>query len=130
MIDPALLDRLREADPETWKRFSVGMASMGPRFFNRGNLTYDNEEIRTHKFEAAYIPVGQMPVEFVEAWLQHVLQETIAKKKWVWDIGVPMMPPHGYIGIIQKNLDDNLVKVKARSPTEALLHAYLKAIKD
>lgn len=123
VIDPALLTRLEKADPETWGRIVRGVPLKPCGQY----LTYDNGEIRSVMYKAAYIPFGELLPEVAEAWLQHVLQDAIRANGWQFKLqSVKIDGNPGYESVIW------IVRGERRdignSPAEAILRAYLAAI--
>lgn len=105
MIDPALLTRLREADPETHDRYVNLMRDIDPLC-------------------ECDIPVCE------NAILQAVLQDAIRAKGWQ---GIVLFDEDGSRSVIDGpnrgfGQRDKLSEQTANSPAEALLRAYLAAI--
>lgn len=113
MIDPALLDRLREADPDTWKRFDETEL-----FTYREYDDYGSIECYAYQEDV---------IEAVRAaWLQHVLQEAIASREWAYQI--MHTPRHIKATVLKKCI--YTIFGEGKTDTEALLRAYLGAIKE
>lgn len=126
MIDPALLDRLQKADPDTWNRF------VDTELFTYNEYD-DYGKTERYAYQEDLIEAAR------EAWLQHVLQEAIRTQKWhllqsqdpstrVYYVEISKIAP-GYAGdhytehclwLIGSGEDN--------SPADALLKAYLEAI--
>lgn len=110
MIDPALLDRLREADPDVYEEWKGMM------------ITF---------------PVIREGSRISDAWLQHVLQEAIRVRKWYLK-QYHRLGNDSVLGgqsmaqiILSKptTFDEASPKwYEGESPAEALLRAYLAAI--
>lgn len=100
MIDPSLLARLQKADPGA---------------HNAWKIMHDVYSIREGSAMS-------------DAWLQHVLQDTIAAKGWFywiqWDTN------YGNVaGVNKEHPDKEYMCDDADSPAEALLKCYLAAVK-
>jgi hypothetical protein len=110
MIDPALLDRLREADPETYGRYlseKIGESDGGFKVIKIDMLS-------------------DVPDCVKEAWLQHVLQEAIQTKGWSYHMWY--IHQGKYVEALI-SMHNNTIDFKCDTESEALLRAYLEAIK-
>jgi hypothetical protein len=119
MIDPALLDRLREADPETWTRLNETEIA---------DYSYDSDDGDIF----CYIYFEQLNEVAKDAWLQHVLQEAIREKGWAFQQTLTFQgTPFAKIAFKNKDGSKHFMPDEHGSCyAEALMRAYLEAIKD
>ena len=130
-----LLDRLREADPETYKRIARGIP-LQPR---GQYLAFDGGKITACQYHEPYIPFDNLLPEAACAWLQAVLQDAISNRGWIWEVSllankkdhcacISEVAP-GYDGDHWTEEHEYMITEQiAGSPAEALLRAYAEAI--
>ena len=124
----ALADDLRRKDPETWEKIERGIP-LKPR---GQYLTYDNGEIRSVQYEAAFIPFSELPAEVAMNWLQGCLQRACEKRGWPIVLAFDCNPvhPRTWEAEICNGLENGVLGSAkgCPSPAHALLAAYLQAL--
>ena len=102
-----LLDKLKQVDLATYKRY-------------QGGMIYTSGE-----------PIPCFDLELHMAWLQAVLQDAIASKGYMFSVSHiwarESLPAYRWKARIFID-PDNIIEVRGDSPAEALLAAYVEAI--
>lgn len=119
MIDPSLLARLREADPETYKQ--IEEVNWAKELAEETEYVCDEWGHRCHL---------SLPDCYDEAILQHVLQDAIRAEKWRYF--QESTRDEGFSAYIGKPEGKQSMQIGSRcygnSPAEALLKCYLAAV--
>ena len=126
------LNLLREKEPATWEKIARGL----PMIPHHTYYTYDvvNGTKTAHQDDRAWIPFNELPPEVALAWLQAVLQDAIQTKidytaqriKHTWSYSI-ICDLDGIVAWVHAS-DEEYIGV-GDSPAEALLAAYLEAIR-
>jgi hypothetical protein len=133
-----LLEELMGLDPETWDAIVRGIP-LKPfcQYF-----TFDRCGQIAHQYQDVYLPFSQMERDVALLWLQGRIQRACEKQGWTWSVykqtpgeekshyaEISEIGP-GYDGDYYNQYHESCITWKeANSPAEALLGAYITAIK-
>ena len=99
MIDPALLDRLQKADPETWHIFDSKI--VGSVVCHDGCDFVDVDICRIRLTDSVQ-----------EAWLQAVLQDAIRAKGW---LGIVLFDEDGSRSVLMVQTEDTGAEISCQN---------------